>query len=140
MAETEKLEGKEIEMLHECMKYEDQLLISRTGIVLTFNGLMAVAAAMKLPAPAKVVTVMVIIIVNALWLVCSRDANHLIKYYHDRINKSDQAPICVKIRNEYEEQRFRIRSTSFMSLYVPGLLLVGWILGFLLSIFKYLRT
>ena len=121
-------------MLRKRVEYEDQLLNSRTGIVLTLNGLMAVAASMSLPVSAQIVTAAVIIIINALWIVCSLDAQHYINGLCTRINESGSAPIDEKVRKELQEGRYRIGSTRFMSLFVPCLLLAGWLLGFLLSI------
>lgn len=134
MTDAEKLTEKEITILQRRVEYEDQLLNSRTGIVLTLNGLMAVAAAMTLPAAARIVTATVIIIVNVLWLVCSLDARDYLRGLHAHINKPDRTPIDEKIRIELQKGRFRISSTFFMSFWVPFLLLAGWIFGCLLSI------
>ena len=134
MTDEEKLTEEETAMLCKRAEYEDQLLISRTGIVLTLNGLMAVAAAMSLPKLVQFVTAMIIIIVNALWIICSLDAQNYIHGLIARINESGWATIDEKIRKELQKGRFRIGSTSFISVFVPGLLLAGWILGLLLSI------
>lgn len=134
MTDAEKLTEEEITMLRRRVEYEDQLLNSRTGIVLTLNGLMAVATSISLPEIARILVATTIIIVNVLWLVCSLDAQLYIHGLSARVNQSGQAPIDEKIRMELQTGRFRISSTRFMSLYVPTLLLAGWILGLVLSI------
>lgn len=136
MTDTEHLTEEQIASLRKRVEYEDQLLNSRTGIVLTLNGLMAVAASMSLPVAAQVVTAAVIIIINALWILCSLDAQHYIHGLSARINESGSAPIDEKIRKELQKGRwYRIGSTRFMSFYVPCLLLTGWLLGCLVSIY-----
>jgi hypothetical protein len=134
MTDAEQLTEVQTATLRRRVEYEDQLLNSRTGIVLTLNGLMAIAASMSLPVAARIVTATVIVIVNLLWIVCSIDAQHYIHGLSARINESGRAPIDEKIRKELQTGRFRIGSTRFMSEFVPGLLLAGWILGLLVSI------
>jgi hypothetical protein len=134
MTAPEQLTEGQIATLRKRVEYEDQLLNSRTGIVLTLNGLMAVAASMSLPVAARIVTAAVIVVVNVLWIVCSVDAQHYIHGLSARINESGQAPIDEKIRKDLQRGRLRIGSTRFMSLYVPGLLLIGWLLGLLVSL------
>jgi ABC-type glucose/galactose transport system permease subunit len=134
MADTGQLTEEQAVTMRKRVEYEDQLLNSRTGIVLTLNGLMAVAASLSLPVAARIVTATVIIIVNTLWIICSLDAQHYIHGLSARINESGLAPIDEKIRKELQSGRFRIGSTRFMSLFIPALLLAGWLLGLLVSI------
>ena len=135
MTDAEQLTQEQVDTLRKRVEYEDQLLNSRTAIVLTLNGLMAIAASMSLPVASRIVTATVIVLVNALWIVCSLDTQHYIHGLTTRINESGQAPIDEKIRKELQKRkRYRIGSTRFMSLFVPGLLLAGWLFGLLLSI------
>ena len=129
----EDLAPEDVTELRERVHYEDQLLNSRTNIVLTLNGLMAIAASFSLPTGAKLVLAIVIIVVDALWIVCSLDAKHYIKLLTVRINESGKAPISERIREEDKQDRFRIGSTRFMTLVIPSLLLTGWVLGLLLT-------
>jgi hypothetical protein len=64
MIDAEQLTEEQTATLRRRVEYEDQLLNSRTGIVLTLNGLMAIAASMSLPVAAQIVTATVIVIVN----------------------------------------------------------------------------
>ena len=84
--------------LRKRVEYEDQLLNSRTSIVLTLNGLMAVAASFSLPSPARLVTAIIIISINLLWIVCSLDAQHFIHSLTMMIQESGNAPIDEKVR------------------------------------------
>ena len=128
------LSAEDVTALRRRVEYEDQLLNSRTSVVLTLNGLIAVAASLSLPGYARLVTVLIIIIINLLWIVCSLDAQHFIHSLSAKIHESGQAPIDEKYRKEVQKSRFRIGSTLFMSLIVPILLLGGWILGLVLTI------
>ncbi|HUS89308.1 MAG TPA: hypothetical protein VMW91_08090, partial [Desulfosporosinus sp.] len=59
--------------LRDRVKYEDQLFNARTTIVLALNGLMAVAASLSLPGGTRLSIALVIIVVNALWILCARE-------------------------------------------------------------------
>lgn len=132
----EHLAVEDVVALRKRVEYEDQLLNSRTSIVLTLNGLMAVAVSLSLPAAARALVTLIIIIVNALWIVCSLDAQHYIHSLTARIHSSGRVPIDENVRSEVQKGRFRIGSTRFMSLIVPSLLLTGWVIGLLLVIWK----
>ncbi len=116
------------------MEYEDQLLNSRTAIVLTLNGLMAVAASFSLPAAVRILTAIIIIIVDALWIVCSLDAQHYINTLTKKIHESGMPPIDEVVRRDAQQYRLRLSSTRFMSLVIPSLLLAGWVLSLMLVV------
>ncbi len=126
----------EVLALRKRVEYEDQLMNSRTSIVLTLNGLMAVAASFQLPQVAKLLIAIIIIIVNALWIICSLDAQRYIHSLISQIHTSEFMPIDEKIRVITRNNHFRIGSTRFMSLTIPSLLLVGWVLALLLAGWK----
>jgi uncharacterized membrane protein len=119
---------KDVEALRERVKDEDQLLISRTSIVLTLNGLMAIATGISLPDYVRLTTAIVIILINVFWIVCALDAQNFIHSLIGKISESNCVPIDEKVRNETQKNRFRIGSTWFISFIVPLLLLLCWIL------------
>lgn len=131
-----KLSAEDVAALRRRVEYEDQLLNSRTSIVLTLNGLMAVAAALSLSGLARLAIAIVIILINLLWIVCALDAQHFIHSLISMVRDSDHPPIDERVRKEVQENRLRIGSTCFMSLIVPILLLVSWILGLVLTVWK----
>jgi len=106
MTDAEQLTEEQTATLRRRVEYEDQLLNSRTGIVLTLNGLMAIAASMSLPVAARIVTATVIVIVNLLWIVCSIDAQHYIHGLTARINESGRAPIDERIGRNSKRNGF----------------------------------
>jgi len=109
------------------VKYEDQLLNSRTGIVLTFNGLMAVAASFKLPGLARSSLVVVVIVINLLWFFCALDAYRCITELTKLLKDSPFASIDEKIRQDFQRDKLRIGTTRFMAIILPGLLVAGWL-------------
>lgn len=131
---NQKLSTDDVAILRKRVEFEDQLLNSRTSIVLTLNGLIAVAVGLTLPPFVKLVISLIIIVINVLWIVCSLDAQHLIHSLTAKIQDSDQIPIDERIRKHVRKNRFRIGSTKFMATIIPALLLFAWILGLLLII------
>lgn len=119
--------------LRDRVKYEDQLFNARTTIVLALNGLMAVAASLSLPSGARLSIALVIIVVNALWILCALETKLYVKEITLRLEQSKHLSIDEKIRFEFQKGRRRIRPTNFMCIIVPSLLTGGWILGLILS-------
>jgi len=125
--------------LRKRVEYEDQLLNSRTSIVLTLNGLMAVAAGLTIPCAARLAVAGVIIIVNLLWIPCAVEAHGYIKVLTLQLKRllktkgSQAIPIDECIRQEFLANRCRIGTTRFMSIIIPGLLLFGWVVALVLA-------
>jgi len=119
--------------LRKRVEYEDQLLNSRTSIVLTLNGLMAVAASLAIPCAARLAVAGVIIIVNLLWIPCPVEAYGYIKVLTLRLKDSAATPIDERMRQDFLANRFRIGTTRFMSIIIPGLLLFGWVVALVLA-------
>jgi hypothetical protein len=132
------LSQEDVKELRTRVEYEDQLLNSRLNIVLTLNGLMAVAASFSLPAAVRILTAIIIIIVDALWIVCSLDAQHFIYTLTTKILESGNAPIGEVVRKDAQQNRLRLGSTRFMTLVIPSLLLSGWVLSLILVGIFYL--
>ena len=127
--DEKKLLQEDVKELRARVEYEDQLLNSRLNIVLTLNGLMAVAASFSLPTAVRILTAIIIIIVDTLWIVCSLDAQHFIHTLTKKILESGNAPISEVVRKNAQQNRLRLGSTRFMALVIPSLLLAGWVLS-----------
>jgi hypothetical protein len=126
MKEEDDLTVESAGALRKRVEFEDQLLNSRTSIVLTLNGLMAVAVSMSGAFAARLVVAGVIIIVDLLWISCAVDAYRYIKALTAGLRDSPAAPIDERMRQDLLSNRFRVGTTMFMSIIIPGLLLVGW--------------
>lgn len=76
----QKLSEKEVKQCRERCEYEDKLLNSRTGIVLTFNGLAAIAIGISTIAlSVRILIAVVVIVIDALWLPCGIEGALYIK-------------------------------------------------------------
>ena len=63
----QKLSEKEVKQCRERCEYEDKLLSSRTGIVLTFNGLAAIAIGISTIAlSVRILIAVVVIVIDTL--------------------------------------------------------------------------
>jgi len=123
----------EATVIRKRIEYEDQLLNSRTSVVLTLNGLMAIAASLTIPPAARIAVAGVIIIVDLLWIPCAFEAYGYIKVLTMRLKDSAAAPIDERIRQDFLTKRFRIGTTRFMSIIIPKLLLLGWGVALILA-------
>lgn len=61
------------------------------------------------------------------------EAYGYIKVLTLRLKDSELAPIDEQIRQTFLFRRFRVGTTMFMSIIIPGLLLVGWVVAMALS-------
>ncbi len=124
---------KKIETLTKRIQYEDSVLNTRTGIVLTFNGLMAIAVSQNLPGCPKFIASLIVFILNLLWLTCSIEAWLVIRSLIRPIRKAKYKTIDERIRlmvlNSYLRiglKRLRIGPTKLFGVVMPLLLVVGW--------------
>lgn len=120
--------------LRKRVEYEDHLLNSRTTIILTINGLMAVAASLPIPDAVRLALAGVIIFVNLLWIPCALEAHGYIKVLSLRLKNSSATPIDGRIRQDFLAKKRRVGTTKLMSIIIPMLLLVGWIVAVVLLI------
>jgi hypothetical protein len=127
--ELEKLKPNDVRALLKRRQYEDQLLNSRTGIVLLLNGLTGVAANLSLPSQARLVIAVAVIAIDFFWLLCALDTQRYIKRLTDDIKKSGMAPLDEQIRLNLFQNRRRIGPTTFMSIVAPTLLLAVWVIA-----------
>ncbi len=140
----QKFSKDEVEKLRRRCEYEDKLLSSRTGIVLTFNGLAAIAIGISTIAlPVRILIAVVVIVIDAIWLTCSIEAAMYIKQLLKRIDGSDFTPPDEEIRQEMKEKWRQkgwpgVGSTIFIGIIVPSLLLAAWIGGLVWAAFSLL--
>ena len=148
----------ESKVIRRRIEYEDTLLNSRTNIVLVLNGLAAVAITQA--RGPKLLIVFIITIINMLWIVCAREAQKVIFNLSTELNKLGLPP-DEKIRKQTTERKiitpllaitkinilwklfwrckdvrdeYRISPTQYISEYIPWILLIGWVIGTLVSI------
>lgn len=123
------LSHQDAEQFRRRVEYEDGLLNTRTNLVLTLNGLGAVAVALALPPPARLLIAALMIIIDVCWIVCAIDSLWFIRELTQALKHSDAKPADEAFRYEVQQGRFRIRPTLFVSIIMPLLILVAWIIG-----------
>lgn len=63
------LSQQDVEQFRHRVEYEDGLLNTRTNLVLTLNGLGAVAVGLALPPQARLLIAALMIIIDVCWIV-----------------------------------------------------------------------
>jgi hypothetical protein len=118
------------------VEYEDDLLNTRMNIILTMNGLAAVAVGLSLPAPARLIVAIIMIIADASWIPRALEASRFIGALTQRLKESrDTAPSDEVFRWEIVHRPRRVGTTKFMAVVIPSLLLAGWIVAVLYALF-----
>lgn len=102
MPNEELSEKAALEFYHR-LKYEDQLLNSRTSIVLMLNGLGAVAAGLGLPIGGCLSIATVIMLIDILWIICARDALYFIGKLTKKLAESKFIPADETFRLKVQE-------------------------------------
>ena len=133
------LNKSEVEDFRERVKVEDGLLMSRSNIVIAINGLAAVAVTQPLPSLIRFVLGLAIVLIDARWIVCARQANLFIRALNDSQRDAEHASPSERFRHEVQS-KFHISVTHFMSVEVPLFMLAAWLLGIIASVSWYVFT
>lgn len=130
------LPKEDAERFRRRVEYEDTLLNTRTGIVLTLNGLAAVAINLSQHRLPRLIVAVVIIFIDSLWIPRALEASRFISALVRRLRESrDTAPPDEVFRWEVFQQPRRLGTTKFMAVLVPSVLLAGWIVAVLYGAF-----
>jgi len=129
----------EVKDIRNRMKYEDGLLNTRTTLVLTFNGLMAIAAGVAESFLFWIV--IVILIFDVFWFICSIEAYLFIKRLENILEMTPREQLPreeqehIDFVNNFILTRMEIRfgPTVVIGIVMPLLLLLGWIGGIIWS-------
>ena len=129
------LSPEEIGHYRRRVEYEDGLLNARTNLVLTLNGLGAVAVALALPPMARLLIAALMIIIDVCWITCAIDTWRFIRELTLAVKGVDAKPPDEELRYKMQQSRFRISPTKFVSIIMPLLILFAWIAGLAFAIF-----
>ena len=124
-----KLTQEDLRIIRERMKYEDGLLNSRTDLVLTVNGLVAIAAVVDHTTNLWIFA-LIIVVIDFFWLWCSTEAWCFIHKLGSILKEkqyADSIPIDVRLHNKFTEHLLRIGATATLGFIMPLLLILGWI-------------
>lgn len=118
--------------------YEDQMLNQRTGIVLTINGLVAIANVIDLNNDTPILLPIAIFIINVFWLLCAIEAWRFIARL-SQILRNDQENVPVDVREHIAFTKnwlrfklgqcslsLRLGPTKTLGLIVPLVLSLAW--------------
>ena len=109
------------------IEYEDALLNTRTDLVLTINGLAAVAVSLSLPPFIRGIVAVIIIVIDLLWIPRALEASRFISALSGRLKESpDTTPSDEVFRWDVVYRPKRIGTTKFIAVVIPFLLLIGW--------------
>ena len=117
--------------------YEDNLLNSRTNIVLVFNGLLAAAANIALSDSGGVAVGAFALLFNVLWIPCAFQHGSYMRLLSRIVKASPHAPIDEQVRKKHQSWR-PYGPTGFMTFIMPILLAVAWTLWIVLKV-KFLQ-
>ena len=126
-------EPGDIGKLRDRAMYEDNLLNSRTNIVLVLNGLLAAAANIALSDSGGIAVGGFALLFNVLWMPCAFQHGSYMRLLSKIVNTSQHAPVDEQVRKKH--QRWRLYGpTGFMTLIMPILLAVAWALWIVLKV------
>jgi len=116
-------------------EYESTLLMQRSQIILTFNGLALVAVGLSDFTDLRILISTALIMINIFWIWCGIDASRYINllnnYESQETNRTDSERIRTNIFLP-----MRIRPTFLISVLIPIILEILWLLSVMISYFK----
>ncbi|MCK4403825.1 MAG: hypothetical protein KAW02_01920 [candidate division Zixibacteria bacterium] len=127
-------------------KYEDQLLYTRMNVVLTVNGLAAIAVGLEGITPwCRLCIAIIVLIMNILWLLCSTEGADFIRTISRELKVQQLREFVPEeqLRIDFLKSRplsqfMRKRNllpTTVMGYYIPCLVTLGWFLGLVIVFF-----
>ena len=129
---------EDFEKFRDRITYEDQMLNQRTGIVLTVNGLVAIANVLHSNNDTPILLPIAIFIINVFWLLCAIEAWRFIARL-SKILRNDQEHVSVDVQEHIEFTKnwmhfklcgrilsLRLGPTKTLGLIVPLVLSLTW--------------
>jgi hypothetical protein len=112
---------------HDRADHEDNLHVSRTGLFISFNGFLAVAVGLVGDQVIKTAFVCIAVAVDALWAVWAPKARRFIRALRDAGRDRDDEKLWRSTVGGAERHRWIGDPLTLTSAYIPGLLLLGWL-------------
>jgi hypothetical protein len=126
---------EDLQAIRERVKYEDEVLNNRTGIILTINGLVAIADVAGNSVGMGQVSSMTILLINVAWLLCAVEAWRFIARLSKILRNAEAVDLSADIRLHTEFTHgwlrvfgihLRIGPTATLGFVVPLLLVMAW--------------
>ena len=123
---------KDLGTIRQRIKYEDQLLNDRTGIVLTVNGLVAIANVVGQSTVVSIYLPATILFINVFWLLCAIEAWRFIRHLSVILRRHEgSVPVDVKEHEVFLDgwgcfRQVRLGPTITFGLVLPVVLCLAW--------------
>ena len=127
---TPPLNESECARISDRLRYEDGLLNTRMGHILTLNGLAAVAIAMSLPDSGKLAIAGAVAFIDIIWILCAKEALRLLAGFKQLLRDNiTLAPADDRLRYNYIPKKGRVSVNLYFGIIIPIILAIGWIIS-----------
>ncbi len=116
---------------HQRADHEDTLFVARTNVFLVFNGFLAVAVGIVTDRPVKIVFVSLVLIVDLLWTRWAPNSKKFIRALRDSGREREDERLWRDTVGGETGSTLRAWTTSpltIISVFIPTVLVLGWIL------------
>lgn len=115
------------------VEYQERALKYKAISVLGLNVLALAVDRLSLPASLRPFLVFLIVVIDVLWISYALDAAWSI----GKLKESNPVPSEADFRERGRKGRWRPSSTGFLSVVVPILFMIAWIVGLFVTLFFY---
>lgn len=135
MSPTNDARAKDIEGLLDRLKFEHELLVSRTSAILTLDGLLAAALSIStgLTDGVRLLLVLALIVVNSLWVWRARSASKFIDVMTQELYRCESyssLPMHSKLHLEHITTPKRgLTTQKLFSIYIPSLIIFSCVIA-----------
>lgn len=121
------------------IEFEDGLLNERVNVFLVLNGLGAGALGLSKEYTVQIMIAIVVIAVNLLLWLCTFQTVLVIRNLTSEYILSANDPIDDRVRQTMKRWPRKIRPTYILGVWLPLVLLLGWLVGLILLIVTVCR-
>jgi hypothetical protein len=120
---------KNSQIYHDRADHEDNLHMSRTKSFISCNAFFAVAMGIVADGMMKLFFSAMILIVNFLWFLWARNGRAFIRLLRDKGKAREDEMLWNETVGESEKEfRWLIDPLTILSIYIPSIFTVGWLL------------
>jgi len=120
-------ETKKLDVFHERANHEDNLHLSRTDLLISFNGFLAIAVGLVEDNEVKIIFALMVLIVDITWALWAQDASKFIRSLRDAGEERADEKIWKNTVGPSETKNRCLKDPlTIVSTYMPCLLIVGW--------------
>lgn len=118
-------------MFRKRIEFEDNLLVTRTGVFLVPNGLLVTAIGVGTTEPFKCMIALLGLMVTGIWLVCSLQSWKVIRALTiAHLGKADDGGGVEEVVQGVLAKPGILRPTDLLAKALPSLFLIAWLVMF----------